>query len=75
MTAGRELRVYSGRNRPDLTPVYLLFERPFRGHEVVHVVDVAHWRHTAGQQGRRLVAKQGVGIDRRLRLRLQQFFQ
>ncbi len=23
----RALRVYSGRNRPDLTPVYLLFER------------------------------------------------
>ena len=22
-----ELRIYSGRNRPDLTPVYLLFER------------------------------------------------
>ena len=24
---GRELRIYSGRNRPDLTPVYRLFER------------------------------------------------
>ena len=24
---GKALRIYSGRNRPDLTPVYLLFER------------------------------------------------
>ena len=24
---GRELKIYSGRNRPDLTPVYLLFQR------------------------------------------------
>jgi hypothetical protein len=52
---------------------HLLFQRALRRHQVIHVVDVAHRRHAAGQQRRRLVPQQGVVIDRRLLLRSQQF--
>ena len=52
---------------------HLLFQRALRVHQIVHVVDVAHRRLAAGQQRRRLMTQQRVGIDRRLRLRVQQF--
>src|ERR1700726_616698 len=51
---------------------HLLFQRPFRIHQVIKPVDVPHWRLTTGQQRGRLVAQQAVGVDRRLGLRMQQ---
>ena len=62
--------------REDMVPEqrHLLFERPLGIDQIVHPVDVAHRRLAAGQKRRRLVAQQGVGIDRRLGLGMQQFF-
>ena len=43
---------------------HLLLQRALGVHQIVHVVDVAHRRLTAGQQRRRLMPQQRVGIHR-----------
>ncbi len=52
---------------------HLFFERALGVHQVVHVVDVAHWGLPAGEQRRRLMPQQRVGIHRWLRVGVQQF--
>ena len=51
----------------------LLFEGPLGVDQVVHPIEVAHRRLSAGQQRRRLIAQQRIGIDRWLRLGVEQF--